>query len=246
MGDVSVATQDGVAVASIERAAKANALRRETIADLHQALAQAEQDGLRALVLTGSGGRFSAGADLEHLSGTIDDLGFDDDLEAFTAAIGMSPVVVIAAVEGFCFGAAVDLAWSCDAVAVASNTRIALPATRIGLLYNPISLKRLHARLGSSVVRRLVVVGEELSGTVVGATGAAIAVEPGSAVQTAVGLGRGVGADDATTSTKAAFAALDSGDFDPRAWQTVREELLSSPSRLDALNKRKTDVKGTT
>ncbi len=244
--DSSVERRDDVVVVSIDRPATANALRRQTITGLGQALEEAEREQMRALVLTGSGGRFSAGADFSQLTGTIEDLTFDDELESLATAIAMSPVVVVAAVEGSCFGAAVDLAWSCDSVAVATNTRIALPATQVGLLYNPQSLARLHARMGPSVLRRLVVVGEELSGAIVGAAGAALAVDPGTALETAIRLGQGVGTAEATTITKAAFAALDSGHFDPPAWQRQREDLLSSPSRFDALTKRKNDVKGTT
>ena len=143
---------------------------------------------------------------------------------------------MVAAVEGACFGAAVDLAWACDAVVVSEEARLALPSTRLGILYNPASVARLHSRLGSSTLRRLMVLQQELAAREL-PRGAALVTPPGAAASTAVRLVQAVSADrGAMATTKALLASLDSAAaFDPAAWQTERESLLSAPARLKAL-----------
>ncbi len=242
MTDVHFEVIDGVAVLALARPERANALRRTTIAELDETLARIEDDAdsgepVRGVIITGQGSRFSAGADVDELSGTVDDLAFDDDLEALTGRIAGFSVPVVAAVEGACFGAAIDLAWACDLVVVSRAARLGLPATRLGILYNPISIARLHTRVGSAILRRLIVVGEELDGATVGAAGAARVVESGAAKDTALDLlSRSSGVRDAVVATKSLLATLDSGSFDPSAWQPIRHGLLAAEERSAALN----------
>ena len=246
MSDIVVDGTDGIVTAAVDRPLRANALRLDTLRELRVALETAEAESVRSMIVTGTHGRFSAGADVHELAGTEADLAFDDELESLTDAIVSSPVVVLAAVEGFCFGAAVDLAWACDAVVVADDARIALPATNVGLLYNPTALARLHARLGAPVLRRLVVVGEELTGAAVAASGAAAAVEPGTAATATAQMAARTGLVAATAATKAVLAALDAGDVELMRWQQPRLYLLSSVDRLEALRARRAELKGTT
>ncbi len=251
MTDTQLDVVKGVDVVAMARPGHANALRRDTIRELHEAIKRIEDDTTRTepikgVIITGQGARFSAGADISELSGTIDDLDFDNELEALTHRITHCPFPVVAAVEGACFGAAIDLAWSCDLVVLSSTTRLGLPATRLGILYNPVSLARLHARLGSAAVRRLVIAGAELDGATVGATsGAAQVVEPGTAFDTAVDLlSRGTGVPEAVSATKALLAALDASAFDPSAWEARRRVLLGSQHRKAALQDARAGVKG--
>lgn len=243
MTDVSWRDIGGVRVVSIHRRPRANAMRRETMIQLGGALAAAAAQSPQGVVIAGEGDGFSAGADLDELTGSIDDLDFDDQMEALTRQIQQSPMAVVAAIEGVCFGAAIDLAWSCDAVVIARDARVALPAARYGILYNPVALARLHARLGSAVLRRLVVATEEMSGELIGATGAALVVEPGTAVESAVELLKGGGVPAALAATKELLAALDAADVDLTEWQEIRRTLLSAPERLDALLARKKELK---
>ncbi|MCP3937397.1 MAG: enoyl-CoA hydratase/isomerase family protein [Actinomycetia bacterium] len=241
MTDVHFEVIDGVAVLALARPERANALRRATIAEFDETLARIEEDldsreSVRGVMITGQGPRFSAGADVDELSGTVDDVGFDDDLEALTGRIARLSVPVVAAVEGACFGAAIDLAWACDLVVVSRTARLGLPATRLGILYNPVSMGRLHARLGSVILRRLTVVGEELDGAAVGSAGAARVVEPGAAREVALDLlSRASGVPNAVAATKALLATLDAEDFDPTDWQPTRHELLAAEERSVAL-----------
>ena len=252
MSDVARRIDGSTLVVEISRPDRANALRCRTIRELEAELdaAEAPESGARlpgtgvsGVVITGGSGRFSAGADLAEFTGSLEDLRFDDELERLCRRITHSPLPMVAAVEGACYGAAVDLAWACDAVVVSDEARLALPSTRLGILYNPVSVARLHSRLGSSTVRRLMVLQQELAGGEL-PPGSAIVVPPGTAVETAVRLVEAVSADrGAMMASKALLASLDSGaEFDPALWQTVREARLVSPARREALETRRASI----
>jgi len=237
MSDLAIRDDDGVRVVAIDRTRRSNAMTIDTIQALGVALAESEETAaVRALVITGEGGRFSAGADLNDLTGTIDDLQFDEEMEQLTAAIKQSSMPVAAAIEGVCFGAAIDLAWACDLQVVATDARFGLPAVRIGLLYNPSSLARLHARLGAVVLRRILVLGEVILGEDLGRAGVAVAVVPGSCLDAALErLSDALTAGSALQVTKSLLRSLDLGGFDPAAWEQQRFELLAFPGREETL-----------
>ena len=249
MSDVSHSVDGSVWLVEIDRAERAHALRRSTIREIEAILDGAEasvsETGAVAggVVVTGAAGRFSAGADLSEMTGGLDDLAFDDELQRLCRRLTHSPLPVAAAVEGVCYGAAVDLAWACDVVVVSDEARLALPSTTLGILYNPVSVARLQARLGSPTVRRLMVLQQELSGREL-PPGSAIVVQAGTAVEAALRLVQSVSADArATTATKALLASLDSGaEFAPALWQPEREALLRSEMRRDALEARRASI----
>ena len=253
MSDVIGSVDGSIWQIKIDRPERANALRRETIRQIGAALNRAEgsisdaareaDTGAAGMLLTGGPRAFSAGADLSEQNGTTDDLGFDDELERLCRRLVLSPLPVVAAVEGACYGAAIDLAWACDAVVVSDEARLALPSTRLGILYNPSSTARLHARLGSSTVRRLMVLQQELAGREL-PPDAATVVRAGTAIETAKSLLGAHSADpEATAATKALLASLDRGEgFDPAEWQPQRTALVASPARRRALEARRAAI----
>ena len=254
MSHVTRRVEGSALVLEIDRPDRANALLCRTIRELEAGLEAAEAPGSDAtrlpgadvsgVVITGASGRFSAGADLAAFTGSIEDIGFDDELERLSGRITHGPLPVVAAVEGACYGGALDLAWACDAVVVSEEARLALPSTRLGILYNPVSVARLHSRLGSSLVRRLMVLQQVVAGRDL-PPGSAIVVKPGAAVETALRFVQAVSADrDATAATKALLASLDSqAGFDPARWQAEREALLATPARREALESRRASIR---
>ena len=253
MSDVIHGVDGSIWQVTIDRPERANALRRETVRQIEAVLDSAEATGSDAareagtstigVLLTGGPKAFSAGADLSELNGTMDDLAFDDELERLCRRLVLSPLPVVAAVEGACYGAAVDLAWACDAVVVSEEARLGLPSTSLGILYNPASTARLHARLGPPTVRRLMVLQQQLSGWEL-PPGTATVMPSGTTVETARSMLRTVRYDSAATAaTKALLASLDRGEgFDPAAWQPEREARLASPARRRALEARRAGI----
>ena len=95
-----------------------------------------EDEGLRAVVLTGAGDKsFIAGADLAEMK----DLSIEEAEEEHTLthhacdAIRRCPVPVIARINGYCFGAGMELAASCDMRAASEHAKFGMPEVRVGL-----------------------------------------------------------------------------------------------------------------
>lgn len=220
----------------LNREGKGNSLTVAMLEQLAETFDGAVAAGARAMVISGANGRFCAGADLTQLTGTPADAAFDTALAAVTERIVTAPLCVVAAVEKYAFGAGVDLAWSCDVVVVAESARVAVPATRFGILYNPPALQRLHARVGSRALRQLLVAGREIAGVEI----ADVVVKDGNAVDVALGV-----AEQATMAVPAAIEGtkrvlndFDHGIHDSAEWERIRQDLLASPERGDAINNR--------
>ena len=95
-----------------------------------------EDESLRAVVLAGAGDKsFIAGADLAEMK----DLSVEEAEEEHTLthhacdAIRRCPVPVIARINGYCFGAGMELAASCDMRAASENAKFGMPEVRVGL-----------------------------------------------------------------------------------------------------------------
>jgi 2-(1,2-epoxy-1,2-dihydrophenyl)acetyl-CoA isomerase len=222
----------------LDRPQRGNALSLALLAALERGLNELGDD-VRGVILTGRGSTFSTGADLSDLAGTVADVAYDDAVAAVSAALRQAPFPVVAAVEGRCLGAAVDVALSCDLLVAASDATFGIPATRLGILYAPTALARLRRRCGSSAVRRLVLFGEQISGDEAHTIGLVDVVSPpGDAVSraNAAALGAAAAVPGAVTATKHLLAALDDGSGDAADLDETRRALLGSPQRRAAID----------
>lgn len=222
----------------IDRPHRANALTVALLDELAGAVAAAAGDGVRVLVLTGAGTRFSAGFDLAELSGTVADVAVDDAIGRAGAAIQAAPVPVIAAVNGACAGAAVELARACDVVVADPAATFAIPATRLGLLYRPAALARLHRRLGGAAARYVALTSETLDAATAARLGLVdrVADEPLATVVGALAGRLAALVPEAVAATKAMFNALDDGATDLEPFEPIRRELLDTPARRAAIS----------
>jgi enoyl-CoA hydratase/carnithine racemase len=155
---------DGVAVITLNRPEKKNALsialREEVIALLGPLAAD---EALKALIITGSGGSFSAGFDLREFA--VTDPGHQERLwrssDLFHHAVHRFPVPVIAAVDGIAYGGGFDLAVLCDLRIATHRATFAHPETAFGpVVYGP-----LHDLVGGAIARELVLTGREIDAT---------------------------------------------------------------------------------
>lgn len=210
-----------------------NALGFATLDAILEGIRHAETSAARAIVVSAVGPVFSAGADFDDLHGTSADIAYDDALATVTAALRASVLPVVAAVHGPCLGAGVDLALSADLIVVGRAARFEVPATRLGILYNPSALAILHGRVPGALLRRLMF-GIPVSAEEAYAAGLAAALvdEPDTAAH-AMSLARHVagGLPAAITATKQLLTSLDSGDHDLDRWQLLRAQLLDAEER---------------
>jgi enoyl-CoA hydratase/carnithine racemase len=219
-----------VLVVTLAAPERRNALSKALLGALRAALCDDAGD-LGAVVLTGGPDVFSAGADLRELTGTRADVAMDDELGRTVAALRDLPVPVIAAIDGPCVGAAVELALACDVRIAGAGAFFEVPAVRLGLLYSPAALVRMRRAAPAQTLARLLLLGERLAAADALAAGLVARCVPArTATEAAAALAERVptGGADAMRATKALLGAADP---DPAAWERVRLELLESPAR---------------
>jgi enoyl-CoA hydratase len=127
-----------VGVLTLDRVHAANAINTAMARELCQFFhdATGETDALRCLIITGAGDYFCAGGDLKERNGMS-----DEDWAAQHAIVERTierilefPVPVIAAVNGAAFGGGCELALAADFIYAASNARLALTETQLGII----------------------------------------------------------------------------------------------------------------
>jgi 2-(1,2-epoxy-1,2-dihydrophenyl)acetyl-CoA isomerase len=168
---VTVRIDDGAATVELNRPQALNAWNAQLGADLLAALRQAsEDDGVRAVVITGAGRAFSSGADLKDISGgdtTAE--GRPDVYKTLTEryhpimhAIREIPKPVIAAVNGPAVGIGCSLALCSDLILAAESAYFLLAFVNIGLVPDGGSSLFLPTRVGMARTTELSMLGERL------------------------------------------------------------------------------------
>ena len=147
-----------VALLTIDRPERRNALDHEALEQLLDALQGADE--ARVIVLTGAGGHFCSGADL---SG-VEDRGFTDLLRKVLAALRDDPRPVIAAIDGAALGAGTQLAVACDLRVATPAARFGIPAAKLGLLVDHWSIQRVSLLAGGGPARAMLLGAETYTG----------------------------------------------------------------------------------
>jgi enoyl-CoA hydratase len=152
-----------VAVLTLDRPEALNALSSGTLRRLGERVAALEGDAaLRAVVLTGAGRAFAAGADIAEMRdhGPEEALAFSRLGHRVLAALEALPVATIAAVNGFALGGGCELACACDWIYASSQARFGQPEVKLGLIPGFGGTSRLARRVGPGWARELVLTGE--------------------------------------------------------------------------------------
>jgi enoyl-CoA hydratase len=162
---VLIEREDAVGVVTLNRPDKRNALdlsMRRAIADAFVELER--DDAIRAIVVTGGGDVFAAGADLNLLVDKGAQDVADIDLGQYWAAVVNSTKPVIAAVSGFALGAGCELAMMCDFIVADSTARFGQPELSVGIMPGAGGTQRLLRAVGKPVASMLLMCGEMLTG----------------------------------------------------------------------------------
>lgn len=179
----------GVAVLSLRRPEKRNAVSREMweAIERHLRLA-ADRDDVRVLVIQGSGGSFSAGADLSGIKSTQPGAAkaLTEAAARAISAVASFPVPSLARIEGACIGGGCSLALACDLRFATPGSIFGIPAVRHGLVYDEGSLARLAELIGPSRAARMLYTAERYDGRQAAQLG--LVDECGDDLGSAVGL----------------------------------------------------------
>ncbi|MFZ5779913.1 MAG: enoyl-CoA hydratase [Pseudomonadota bacterium] len=127
-----------VANVVFDNARRLNVLNPPALLDLTEAfLGLAREDDLRAVVLSGAGGRaFIGGADINHMAAmrsSEDGRAFITLIHKLCQAIRDCPVPVICRLEGYTLGAGLEVAVACDMRIAADNAHFGMPEVRVGV-----------------------------------------------------------------------------------------------------------------
>jgi enoyl-CoA hydratase/carnithine racemase len=128
----------GVLTLRLDRPDARNALSEEMVVELRAALDDAAtDDGVAAVVLTGAGSAFCAGADLSRFEHVPDGRRFRFESHRLTELVGLIERIekpVVAAINGIAVGLGVQLALACDLRVAGASARFAFTEGRLGLL----------------------------------------------------------------------------------------------------------------
>jgi enoyl-CoA hydratase len=153
---IGIEDTEGLRLIRLQRPDKANALT----ADMLQSLVEAvETCTARALILTGEGKVFSAGADLEAAAAG---LATSPLWARLSTAIAAFPGLTIAALNGTLAGGACGMALACDLRIAVPTAKIFYPVMKLGYLPQPGDPDRLRALIGPSRAKLILMTGARI------------------------------------------------------------------------------------
>lgn len=155
-----VAVSDGVMRITMNRPDKKNALTGKMYDAMTAAMEQADaSDDIRAIVLEGSGGSFTAGNDLADFLATAT-RGAESRAFPFIRKIGTLDTPIVAAVDGVAVGVGTTLLFHCDLVYATPAAKFRMPFVDLGLLPEAGSSLLAPARLGMAKASEYILLAE--------------------------------------------------------------------------------------
>ena len=143
---------------TLARPAAHNALTKAAMGEIQATLEGWADSDIRAVILTGVGRSFCAGASLEELGDG--DWG-NNPLTPLCATVEGFKAPVIAALNGGVFGGGVDLALACDFRIGVEGMKMFVPPAKLGIHYEPEGIARAVQRLGAQMARRVFLLAEK-------------------------------------------------------------------------------------
>jgi enoyl-CoA hydratase len=151
--------EESVAIITLNRPEKLNALNLETRKEISEAI---EKIQVRCLIFTGKGKAFAAGADIEELSRrtSFDYLEVSKYTTWLNQRIEELEIPTIAAINGYALGAGCELAMSCDIRIASEKARFGLPELNLGIMPGAGGTQKLPRLVGIGMAKKLIFMGE--------------------------------------------------------------------------------------
>ncbi len=153
-----------MALITINRPDKHNAISLETLAELQHAVAVAgEDEAVRVLTITGAGDRaFAAGSDLGEVLHRDFKKALEPIVQGLAAQLEALPKPTIAAINGICMGGGLEVALGCDLRVAAPNARFATPEGKLGIIPGGGATARLPRIVGRGWGMEMLLMGEPI------------------------------------------------------------------------------------
>jgi enoyl-CoA hydratase len=155
---ITLDRQEGLWKITLNRPEKANALTAAMLQELAE-IAEAAQQA-RGLIITGAGGVFSAGGDLDEMT---DGLATSALWERLSTAIAAVPGLSIAALNGTLAGGAMGMALACDIRLAVPQAKFFYPVMKRGFLPQPSDPLRMSALIGPARTKLIWMGGQKLT-----------------------------------------------------------------------------------
>lgn len=160
--------RDGVCILTMNRPDAMNSMNGALVEALHDTFLELRTDSsVRVVVLTGAGPKaFCAGADLTERR-TMSDSAVQRRIFDYARAFRLIEELnkpVIAAINGYAFGGGLEIALACDLRIVASETKIGLTETRLGIIPGAGGTQRLPRVVGEALAKELIFTARRLTG----------------------------------------------------------------------------------
>jgi len=152
-----------IGIISFNRPQAHNALNRATLTHLLRLLKEISQGDLKAILLTGTGDKsFVSGADIKEMS-----LMSPSDMQAFislgqevASTLEHSPLLTLAAVNGYCLGGGLEMALACDFIFACAQASFGLPEVSLGMIPAFGGTQRLTRLIGYGKAKEMIVTGK--------------------------------------------------------------------------------------
>ena len=159
--NILVSVKQKIALVTINRPKKLNALNKQTLTEFHWAFtALLTDDAVRVIVLTGSGEKaFVAGADISEFHTFSSQKGYDlakEGQELVFNFLEQSTKPVIAAINGYALGGGLELAMSCHIRVASDHAKMGLPETTLGLIPGYGGTQRLPQLVGKGMAHEMI------------------------------------------------------------------------------------------
>ncbi|GGH62912.1 3-hydroxybutyryl-CoA dehydratase [Frigidibacter albus] len=160
MTDILIEITDGVALVTLNRPAQRNALTYAMWNALDPVFGDLGRDPeVKAVVLTGAGADFTAGADIAEFGRIRDD---EDQARAYEVAVDLGcdaiarcPKTVIAACKGYTLGGGMHVAMSADFRFAPAAAQFGIPAARLSIVYGVQATRKLMTLVGLTEAKRI-------------------------------------------------------------------------------------------
>ncbi len=210
MSDLVIVERGRVAVLTLNRPQRRNALSAEMLQAIFDALTSLVDDGqARCLLVRGEGKHFCAGADFSDVAeGAATRARYGAGFERMLRAIEEHRLPVVAAVQGAALGAGCQLLAATDLAVAAEDSRIGIPSARLGILLDLEKVQRLVRTIGPAHSREMLLTGRELDGREAAAWGLVTRVVKAKDVDDAARALAEQVADNAPLSVQGSKAAI--------------------------------------
>jgi len=184
--DLRMSVEAGVAIVTLDRPEKKNAINLAMREALFERFAEIEaDDDIRAVLLTGAGSDFSAGADIAEMGGggVAGSIARMRSVHRMVNAVALTDKPVVAAVEGLCLGVAWSLALASDFVIAGASARFRFAFRHLGLAPDGAAPLLLTEMIGLQQAKELIYTGRFLGATEAASLGLVLRTVPDDEVQ---------------------------------------------------------------